>query len=119
MKLIKTILFLIPIIICIVSDTQKTYSQEKNVLISMTGKIIDSYSKKPVNATIIFYDINNKRIGSSKSNVDTGHYFISGFKPGKPYFVKIESKSHSNEECDIIFPKVKSNIVYTKDFYLK
>jgi len=119
MKLIKTILFLIPIIICIVSDTQKTNSQEKNVLISMTGKITDASSKKPLNATIIFYDRNNKKIGSSKTNIITGHYFFSGLKPGKPYVMIIEIEETSKEMCDVIIPFVKENVIYTKDFCLK
>jgi hypothetical protein len=100
-------------------ETRETYSQENNIRIGMTGKITDVGSKKPVNATIIFYDRNNKKIGYSKTNITTGHYFFSGLKPGNPYYVRLESNLHSKEECYIIFPKVKSNMIYTKDFSLK
>ena len=119
MKSIKKHLSIIVIILGAILTTHQLISQGKDITIGMTGKIIDASSKKPVKATIIFFDINNKKIGSSNTNSDTGHYFFSGLKPGKPYYVKIESNLHSKEECDIIFPKVKSNMIYKKDSCLK
>ena len=119
MKMIKKILFLIPIIICMISDVQKTYSQEKNIVIGITGKIIDANSKKPVSVTISFYDTKNKKISSSKNNANTGYYSVSGLKPGKPYTMIIESTNNSKEYCDIIIPFVKESIIYTKDFSVK
>ena len=119
MKSIKKHLSIIVIILATILTSHQLISQEKNIVIGITGKIIDVNSKKPVSVTISFYDTKNKKISSSKNNANTGYYSVSGLKPGKPYTMIIESINNSKEYCDIIIPFVKESIIYTKDFSVK
>jgi len=85
-------------------------------VVSMTGKVTEIVSKKPASVLISFYDKNNKKIGSSRSNSKTGYYLVTGLRPGNGYTIRIESIDYMKEEYDVIIPVVDEHITLTKDF---
>lgn len=60
-------------------------------VMSVTGTVIDQTTRNPVSILVSFYDRNNKKIGSSKSNSVTGYYLVTGLKQGETYKVQLES----------------------------
>jgi hypothetical protein len=85
-------------------------------VVSITGTVKDVVSKKPASVLISFYDKNNKKIGSSRSNSKTGYYLVTSLRPGNGYTIRIESINYMKEEYDVIIPVVDNYISITKDF---
>lgn len=85
-------------------------------VITVSGIVKDYKTKKPTSVNIVFYDINNKSVGWSKSNSLTGHYLVTGLKPGEAYIIRIESIDYVREEYEMILPKTNSHIELNKDF---
>jgi len=57
------------------------YAQD--AIMSVTGTVIDQTNRNFTSVMVSFYDENNKKVGSSKSNSSTGYYFVTGLKQGK------------------------------------
>jgi hypothetical protein len=63
-------------------------------IMSVTGAVIDQTTRNPVSIIVSFYDKNNEKIGSSKSNSATGFYLVTGLKQGETYKVQLESPDY-------------------------
>jgi hypothetical protein len=67
--------------LCIISSS--LCAQE--AIMSVTGTVIDQTNRNFTSVMVSFYDENNKKAGSSKSNSSTGYYFVTGLKQGIKY----------------------------------
>ena len=70
-------------------------------IMSVTGAVIDQTTRNPASIIVSFYDKNNKKIGSSKSNSATGFYLVTGLKQGETYKVQLESPDYFKDEYEV------------------
>jgi len=88
-------------------------------VMSVTGTVIDQTTRNPVSILVSFYDRNNKKIGSSKSNSATGYYLVTGLKQGETYKVQLESSEFFKDEYEITLPVSKKYADVSRDFTVK
>lgn len=88
------------------------------LVVSVEGTVKDFTTKQPISVVVSFYDANNKKIGWSRSNSETGHYLVTGLKPNGYYKIVVESFNHLKEEHEISIPDVSEYTTFVKDFYL-
>ncbi|GDX64355.1 hypothetical protein LBMAG35_11930 [Chlorobiota bacterium] len=88
-------------------------------VMSVTGTVIDQTTRNPVSILVSFYDRNNKKIGSSKSNSVTGYYLVTGLKQGETYKVQLESSEFFKDEYEITLPVSKKYADVSRDFTVK
>jgi outer membrane protein OmpA-like peptidoglycan-associated protein len=88
-------------------------------IMSVTGAVIDQTTRNPASIIVSFYDKNNKKIGSSKSNSATGFYLVTGLKQGETYKVQLESPDYFKDEYEIILPVSKKYADVSRDFNVK
>lgn len=88
-------------------------------VMSVTGTVIDQTTRNPVSILVSFYDRNNKKIGSSKSNSATGYYLVTGLKQGDTYKVQLESSDFFKDEYEITLPVSKKYADVSRDFTVK
>jgi len=88
-------------------------------VMSVTGTVIDQTTRNPVSILVSFYDRNNKKIGSSKSNSATGYYLVTGLKQGETYKVQLESSDFFKDEYEITLPVSKKYADVSRDFTVK
>lgn len=93
-----------------------TTNAQMQTVVSISGVITNSISKKPTSVTVSIYDINKKKIGWSCSNSKTGFYLVTGLRPNKSYIIKIESLDYHKEEYDVIVPNYEEHTIISKDF---
>ncbi|MEN9827647.1 MAG: hypothetical protein RJA11_263, partial [Bacteroidota bacterium] len=54
------------------------HSASAQQIMSVTGAVIDQTTRNAASIIVSFYDKNNKKMGSSKSNSATGFYLVTG-----------------------------------------
>ncbi|MFN5246732.1 MAG: OmpA family protein [Ignavibacteria bacterium] len=113
MRYIKYILNMIVLLL-----TAHFTCQAQQVM-SVTGTVIDQTTRNPVSILVSFYDRNNKKIGSSKSNSATGYYLVTGLKQGETYKVQLESSEFFKDEYEITLPVSKKYADVSRDFTVK
>lgn len=113
MKYIKHIVIVIAFLIL-----SQDICQAQQVM-SVTGTVIDQTTRNPVSILVSFYDRNNKKIGSSKSNSATGYYLVTGLKQGETYKVQLESSDFFKDEYEITLPVSKKYADVSRDFTVK
>ena len=89
----RNIIFYAVILTSFISFEQRTHAQQ---VMSVTGTVIDQTTRNPVSILVSFFDRNNKKIGSSKSNSATGYYLVTGLKQGETYKVQLESSDRKS-----------------------
>ncbi|HRE57494.1 MAG TPA: OmpA family protein [Candidatus Kapabacteria bacterium] len=90
-----------------------------NVVVSVTGTVLKANDRNPASVNITFYDSNNKRVGSSRSNAKDGYYLVTGLKPGETYKVKIEHPDFFQEEVTVSTPRTSKYSELSRDFLVK
>lgn len=113
MKYIKHIMIVIAFLVL-----SQDICQAQQVM-SVTGTVIDQTTRNPVSILVSFYDRNNKKIGSSKSNSATGYYLVTGLKQGETYKVQLESSDFFKDEYEITLPVSKKYADVSRDFTVK
>lgn len=113
MKYIKHIIIVIAFLVL-----SQDICQAQQVM-SVTGTVIDQTTRNPVSILVSFYDRNNKKIGSSKSNSATGYYLVTGLKQGETYKVQLESSDFFKDEYEITLPVSKKYADVSRDFTVK
>ena len=88
-------------------------------IMSVTGAVIDQTTRTPASVIVSFYDKNNKKIGSSKSNSATGFYLVTGLKQGETYKVQLESPEYFKDEYEVTLPVSKKYADVSRDFTVK
>ena len=101
--------------LCIISSS--LCAQE--AIMSVTGTVIDQTNRNFTSVMVSFYDENNKKAGSSKSNSTTGYYFVTGLKQGKKYKIQLESPDYFKDEMEISLPKTNKYAEISRDFTVK
>jgi outer membrane protein OmpA-like peptidoglycan-associated protein len=118
----KFIIFLI--IALIVCPFAKSKAQLINLVVSVTGKVINEVTKQPVGIDIDVFDDTGKRVNRVNSNSKDGYYFITGLKPGKKYYIKsIDNFEMTDrfiqEKMELDIPYTGKYTEYSKDVLLK
>lgn len=90
-----------------------------NVVVSVTGTVLKATDRNPASVNLTFYDSNNKRVGSSRSNSKDGYYLVTGLKPGETYKVKIEHPDFFQEEVTVSTPRTSKYSELSRDFLVK
>jgi len=103
-------------ILCILLAALTTLYANTYTVVTVMGKVTDYKTKQPTSVSVVFYDLNGKSVGRSKSNARTGQYLVTGLKPGEAYIIRIESIDYMREEYEVILPKVDEHIEIVKDF---
>lgn len=112
----RNIIFYAVILTSFISFEQRTHAQQ---VMSVTGTVIDQTTRNPVSILVSFFDRNNKKIGSSKSNSATGYYLVTGLKQGETYKVQLESSDFFKDEYEITLPVSKKYADVSRDFTVK
>lgn len=94
-------------------------AQFSKKIVSLTGKIIDEYSRKPVGIKMLVYDENGKKVSRANSNSSTGYYYITGLKPGKSYYMKFKDDAYFKESIPFDLPETDKYAEFSKDFLVK
>jgi hypothetical protein len=113
----KSLLFTLTVIFFSLFNTTPSNAQMQ-LVVSVTGSVTDLITKKPTTAVVSFYDGNNKKIGWSRSNSNTGYYLVTGLKPNGYYKIIVESLYYIREEYEIQIPNVAEYTTFTKDIEL-
>ncbi len=114
--IIKKLCLILILFMVFVSMANAQFSQK---IVSLTGKIIDEHSRKPVGIKMLVYDENGKKVSRAKSNSNTGYYYITGLKPGKTYYVKFKDKAYFRESVPFELPETDKYAEFSKDFLVK
>lgn len=89
-----------------------------NPVVLIRGKIIDTKTKKPINADIVYNNLsNNEQIGSASSDPSTGEYKII-LPYGKNYSFMANKKNYYPISDNIDVTDIKTYIEIEKDLYL-
>jgi outer membrane protein OmpA-like peptidoglycan-associated protein len=94
------------------------FAQQETV-ISVTGTVIDETTRQVASVNVAFFDKNNKKVGSSRSNSANGYYLVTGLKPGEKYKIQLESPDFFKDEFEIQLPKTTKYAEISRDFTVK
>jgi hypothetical protein len=100
-----------------ISSVNKTEAQFINVVLSITGNVVDKVTNNPIEMRVEAFDDNGNRVyyGRTKSEND-GYYFITGLKPGKNYKLKLSyNKEYEDYEEVVSLPDVDSYMEIKKN----
>lgn len=95
------------------------HSASAQQIMSVTGAVIDQTTRNAASVIVSFYDKNNKKMGSSKSNSATGFYLVTGLKQGETYKVQLESPDYFKDEYEVTLPVSKKYADVSRDFTVK
>ena len=112
----KNLTHLIFVSLFLIFGFNSAYAQQ---IMSVTGAVIDQTNRNPASIIVSFYDKNNKKIGSSKSNSATGFYLVTGLKQGETYKVQLESPDYFKDEYEVTLPVSKKYADVSRDFTVK
>lgn len=90
-------------------------AQFTSTVVSLTGSVIDQYSKKPVALTIEVLDSDGEKFTKAKSNARDGYFFLTGLKPGKKYTVQITDMRYLKYIYEFEVPNTDKYSDYSKD----
>ncbi|MDQ1265688.1 MAG: hypothetical protein QG635_839 [Bacteroidota bacterium] len=91
-----------------------------NIVVSLTGSVIDENTRKPIAVDIVAQDTNGKIVYRGKSNAkDNGYYFMTGLKPGMKYYLKFVGFDYFNQRFEVQIPNIDRYTEYSKDFLIK
>ncbi len=111
MKVLKFLAFAYIFAASVLSST----AQFTSTVVSLTGSVIDQYSKKPVALTIEVLDSDGEKFTKAKSNAKDGYYFLTGLKPGNKYTVQITDMRYLKFIHEIEIPNTDKYSDYSKD----
>ncbi|MFH1051180.1 MAG: hypothetical protein V1779_09675 [bacterium] len=80
-------------------------------VVSISGKVIDKTDDSPIGTKIFIYNDKYEIVGVFKSSDIDGTFFLTGLKPGKVYFLSLETTKDNFNKIRILTPKV---IEYTE-----
>ncbi len=112
----KELILIMILFTAFVSVVDAQFSQS---IVSLTGKIIDEHSGKPVGIKMLVYDENGKKVSRANSNSNTGYYYITGLKAGKIYSMKFKDDAYFRETVPFELPKTEKYAEFSKDFLVK
>ncbi len=111
MKLIKSLG--IGLGICFASFNAN--AQFTSTVVSLTGTVLDQGSKKPTSIQIEVFDKDGDKFTKAKSNSKDGYYFITGFKPGETYSVRVLDIKYLKNSFDFTVPNTDKYSEYSRD----
>lgn len=88
-------------------------------VVTLRGIVLDETTRNPASVNLTFYDEQNKKITSSRSNVKDGEYLVTGLKAGKKYTVQIEHPDFFKAEYVIKLPATDKYAEISRDFLVK
>jgi len=96
-----------------------TFKAKPPQLVLLKGNVLDSKTKKPIEADIVIVDNqSNQEISTFKSNSETGKYLIS-LPSGHDYGITVKADNYLFHSENINFPKTYSYKEINKDILLK
>ena len=90
-------------------------AQFTSTVVSLTGSVLDQYTKKPVALTVEVLDSDGEKFSKAKSNARDGYYFLTGLKPGKKYIVQITDSRYLKYIDEFEVPNTDKYSDYSKD----
>jgi len=115
----KNLLFAL-MITCLALTTSITNAQTwTNVVVSLTGSVVDEATRKPISVDIQVTDAEGKRVNRSKSNSADGYYYITGLRPDNIYTITITGPKYFKEDITIKVPASDRYLEISKDILVK
>ena len=90
-----------------------------NVVVSLTGSVVDEATRKPISVDINITDSEGKRVNRAKSNSADGYYYLTGLRPDKVYTVTITNPKYFKEEITIRVPATDKYLEISRDILVK
>jgi outer membrane protein OmpA-like peptidoglycan-associated protein len=116
----KTIVIIASLLLVTFAIYELAQAQLTNVVVALTGNVMDQVSKEPVNVRLECWDQNNKRIYKGNSNAaQGGYYYMTGLKPGQTYTIKFSDLEYFKEEFTIEIPSTDKYQEFSRDFLVK
>ena len=94
-------------------------AQVISAVITVRGIVLDEVNRNPASVNLTFFDDQNKKVNSSRSNAKDGEYLVTGLKPGKKYTVQIEHPDFFKAEYSIKIPATDKYTEVSRDFLVK
>lgn len=86
-------------------------------IISVSGRIFDEISRRPVGVEIIVTDEKGKKVFQTKSlPQENGSYFVTSLKPGQSYTFTLKQDSYFTEMYQLQMPNSEKYIELSRDF---
>lgn len=111
MKITKILTFAFVFAASVLSSS----AQFTSTVVSLTGSVLDQYTKKPVALTVEVLDSDGEKFSKAKSNARDGYYFLTGLKPGKKYIVQITDSRYLKYIDEFEVPNTDKYSDYSKD----
>ncbi|GAB1431014.1 hypothetical protein MASR2M18_18480 [Ignavibacteria bacterium] len=106
--------------ICAVAAFSFTaHAQVIGSVVTVRGIVLDETTRNPASVNLTFFDEQNKKVNSSRSNVKDGEYLITGLKAGKKYTVQIEHPDFFKAEYVIKLPPTDKYAEISRDFLVR
>jgi outer membrane protein OmpA-like peptidoglycan-associated protein len=116
----KTIIIIASLLIASFAIYEIAQAQLTNVVVALTGNVMDQVTKEPVKVRMECYDSKNKRIYKGSSNkAEGGYYYFTGLKPGETYTIKFTDLKYFKEEFTIEIPSTDKYQEFSRDFLVK
>lgn len=119
MKKLTVIVFIA--IYSLLSTYTVSEAQFINVVMSLTGNVVDKITHEPISMRLEAFDSKGNRIyyGRTKAEND-GFYFITGLKPGNEYTLRFSnSKKYATTVEKVQLPKSDSYQEIKRDFQIE
>lgn len=115
----KKTLNIILAIFAVAAFSYTARAQVVGSVVTVRGVVLDETTRNPASVNLTFFDEQNKKVNSSRSNAKDGEYLITGLKAGKKYTVQIEHPDFFKEEYVIKLPPTDKYEEISRDFLVK
>lgn len=92
-----------------------------NIVMSLTGNIVDMETNQPISVRLEAFDSAGDRIYYGRTKAENnGYYFITGLKPGAEYTLKFsDNENYKDKKEKVKLPESRIYQEIKKDFYIE
>lgn len=106
------------IVIAVLWSTAVSSYGQIAATVLLQGIILDALSRKPISATLTFFDVNGKKINETRSNAAEGGVYQCILKPGMRYSVQLRSEGFMVTTDTLSLPATNRYTELSHDFVL-
>lgn len=105
----------------LISTYKVSEAQFINIVMSLTGNVLDMATNQPISMRLEAFDSKGDRIYYGRTKAENnGYYFITGLKPGNEYTLKFSDNEKYADTKEIVqLPKSDSYQEIKKDFRIE
>ncbi|MCS6999628.1 MAG: OmpA family protein [Candidatus Kapabacteria bacterium] len=87
--------------------------------ILLQGVVLDAQTRKPIGATLVFFDQTGTKVTETRSNQSEGGAYQCILKPGNRYTVELRAERYMRRREIVELPPVKGYTELSRDFVLQ